>query len=72
MAKFKPSHDVLDKENDNKLLKAGQEVEMTVKRAEELQTNIRKQAKENSIRETYKDFKMERIEDDKETKDEDD
>lgn len=58
MAKFKPSHDVRGKKEKNKLFKAGEEVEMTIKRAEELTKNIHKIAEEDEKYAAYSEFEM--------------
>lgn len=68
MAKFKPSHDVRGKKEKNKLFEAGKEIEMTIKRAEELTDNIHKIAKEDEVYSNYADFEMVRTDkEDKET-----
>ena len=58
MAKFKPSHDVRGKKEKNKLFKAGEEIEMTIKRAEEITENIHKVAKEDENYSEYSNFEM--------------
>lgn len=65
MAKFKPSHEFRGKKEKNKLFKAGEEIEMTIKRAEEVTENLHKVAKEDENYSEYSNFEMVRT--DKET-----
>lgn len=58
MAKFKPSHGFRGKKEKNKLFKAGEEIEMTIKRAEEVTENLHKVAKEDENYSEYSNFEM--------------
>ena len=58
MAKFKPSHEFRGKKEKNKFFKAGEEIEMTIKRAEEVTENLHKVAKEDENYSEYSNFEM--------------
>ena len=58
MAKFKPSHDFRGKEEKSKLFESGKELDMTIKRAEQVTENLHKLAKEDERYAEYADFEM--------------
>lgn len=64
MAKFKPSHDFRGKKEKNKLFKAGKEVEMTIKRADEVVDNLHKIAEQDENYSDYSGFEMVRTDKD--------
>ena len=64
MAKFKPSHDFRGKKEKNKLFKPGKEVEMTIKRADEVVDNLHKIAEQDENYSDYSGFEMVRTDKD--------